>query len=318
MELTESNVSQVLKKKKRYGETVIQSLLFLSATVSIFTTLGIIFALTGDALHFFVGSAEQRPVSVWEFFTGTEWQPQADQFGVLPLVLSTFVTSLIAIAVAGPLGLAVGIYLSEYAKPSVARILKPVLEVLAGIPTVVFGYFAVTFMTPALQVLFGRDPVSGEFFVQFYNMLSAGIVMGILILPTIASMTEDALSAVPKSLKQAGFAMGATKLETALEISVPAAFSGIMASLILGLSRAFGETMIVALAAGAGPKFTVNPFEGAETMTGHIVRISGGDISYNSIDYNSIFAIALLLFVITLILNMISRRIIRKFREVYE
>ena len=214
--------------------------------------------------------------------------------------------------IAIPLGLSVAIYLSEYASLRARNILKPVLEILAGIPTVVYGYFALTFMTPLLRSIFGRD------IVDIYNTASAGIVMGILILPLITSMSEDTLSAVPLSLREAAYAVGATRLETAVQIVVPAAISGIAAAIIIGISRAIGETMIVALAAGAGPNFTFNPFRPAETMTGHIVRISGGDISYGSIDYNSLFAIALVLFFMTLALNLISQKIVRHFREVYE
>jgi len=194
----------------------------------------------------------------------------------------------------------------------VRNTLKPVLEILAGIPTIVYGYFALTFVTPILRSILGRDVV------QIYNTASAGLVMGILILPLIASVSEDALNAVPRSLREAAYGLGATKLEVAVKVVVPAALSGIAAAVILGISRAIGETMIVAVAAGAGPNFTFNPFKGAETMTGHIVRISGGDLSYDSMDYNSIFAIGLLLFVITLTLNIISQRIVRRFREVYE
>jgi phosphate transport system permease protein len=191
-------------------------------------------------------------------------------------------------------------------------IIKPVLEVLSGIPTVVYGYFALTFMTPLLRSIFGQNVV------DIYNTASAGIVMGILILPLVSSMSEDALHAVPQSLRQAAYGLGATKLETAVRVVVPAAFSGIAAAFIVAVSRAVGETMIVAIAAGAGPAFTFNPFQAAETMTGHIVRISGGDLSYDSIDYNSIFAIGLLLFLMTLSLNIISQRVVRRFREVYE
>ncbi|MCG8481363.1 MAG: phosphate ABC transporter permease subunit PstC [Spirochaetales bacterium] len=234
------------------------------------------------------------------------------QFGIWPLLSATMMTSTIAMLVAFPLGLMVAIYLSEYASERVRGVLKPILEVLAGIPTVVYGYFAVTFMTPLLQSIFGRD------IVDVYNTASAGIVMGIIILPLISSMTEDALSAVPRSLRAAAFALGATKMETSMQVVVPAAFSGLAAAFIVALSRAVGETMIVALAAGAGPNLTANPFEGAETLTGYIVRISGGDISYNSVDYNSIFALGLVLFTITLTLNIISRRIVEKYREVYE
>jgi len=251
-------------------------------------------------------------VSLWKFFTGTVWQPQAGEFGILPLVSATLVTTTFAMLIAVPLGLGVAIYLSEYASPRLRSIIKPTLEVLAGIPTVVYGYFALTFMTPVLRSIFGRDVV------DIYNTASAGIVMGILILPLISSMSEDALSAVPRSLREAALSMGATRLETAIKIVLPAAISGLAAAMIIGISRAIGETMIVAIAAGAGPNFTLNPFKGAETMTGHIVRISGGDLSYDSIDYNSLFAIGILLFFMTLVLNLISQRIVRRFREVYE
>ena len=251
-------------------------------------------------------------VSLIEFFTGTKWNPQIGQFGIWPLVVSTLRTSTIAVLVAMPLGLSVAIYLSEYASSRARSILKPVLEVLSGIPTVVYGYFALVFMTQLLRSLLGADTV------QIYNTASAGIVIGILILPLVSSMSEDALSAVPRSLREAAYAMGATKWETAVKVVVPAALSGIAAAFIVSISRAIGETMIVAIAAGAGPNFTLNPFDAAETMTGHIVRISGGDLSYDSIDYNSIFAIGLVLFLMTLGLNVVSQRIVRKFREVYE
>ena len=214
--------------------------------------------------------------------------------------------------VALPVGLSTAIYLSEYASRKARNFLKPILEVLAGIPTVVYGYFALTFMTPLLRSILGKDVV------EIYNTASAGIVIGILIIPMVSSMSEDALSAVPRSLREASYGLGATKIETAIKVVVPAAFSGIAAAFIVAISRAIGETMIVAIAAGAGPNFTINPFRPAETMTGHIVRISGGDLSYDSIDYNSIFAIGLFLFFITLSLNIFSQRIVRRFREVYE
>jgi len=251
-------------------------------------------------------------VSLIEFFTHTEWEPQIGQFGILSLVNATLMTSITAMLVALPLGLSVAIYLSEYASHRARSVLKPILEVLAGIPTVVYGYFALTFMTPLLRAILGRDVV------EIYNTGSAGIVIGILILPLVSSMSEDALTAVPRSLREAAYGLGATRLETAVKIVVPAALSGIAAAFIVAISRAIGETMIVAIAAGAGSAFTFNPFKGAETMTGHIVRISGGDLSYNSIDYNSIFAIGLMLFFMTLTLNIISQRIVRRFREVYE
>ncbi len=253
-----------------------------------------------------------RRVNLWEFFTGREWIPQVGKFGILPLLNATLITSLIAILVALPLGLSIAIYLSEYATRRARSVLKPVLEVLAGVPTVVYGYFALTFITPLLRRLLGADVVG------VYNMASAGIVIGILIIPLVSSMSEDALSAVPQSLREAAYALGATRLETAVKVVVPAAISGIAAAVIVAISRAIGETMIVAIAAGAGPNFTFNPFEAAETMTGHIVRISGGDLSYDSIDYNSIFAIGLVLFFFTLGLNVISQRIVRRFREEYD
>ncbi|MGD2156401.1 MAG: phosphate ABC transporter permease subunit PstC [Anaerolineales bacterium] len=251
-------------------------------------------------------------VSLVEFFTKTRWDPQIGHFGIWPLLNSTLMTSTIAMLVALPLGLSVAIYLSEYASSRARKILKPTLEILAGIPTVVYGYFALTFMTPLLRAILGKGTV------EIYNTASAGIVIGILVIPLVSSMSEEALSAVPRSLRQASYGLGATKLETAVKVVLPAAISGIVAAFIVAISRAVGETMIVAIAAGAGSNFTFNPFEHAETMTGHIVRISGGDLSYDSIDYNSIFAIGLLLFFMTLGLNIISQRIVRRFREVYE
>jgi phosphate transport system permease protein len=297
-----------LRRKPRWGETIIRGLLFFSGFFSIFTTLGIVYELGKEALLFF----QMPEVNLLATLTTTEWKPQIGKFGIWPLFNATLMTTLIAMAIAIPLGMAVAIYLSEYASPRLRKTLKPILEVLAGIPTIVYGYFALTFMTPLLREIFGRDTV------QIYNTASAGLVMGILILPLITSMTEDALSAVPRSLREAAYGVGATKLEVALQIVVPAALSGIAAAIIVGISRAVGETMIVAVAAGAGPNFTFSPFEGAETITGHIVRISGGDLSYDSIDYNSIFALGLFLFIITLTLNVISQAIVRRFREVYE
>lgn len=297
-----------LRRRSRWGEAIIQGLLFFSGFFSIFITLGIVYELGKEALLFF-----QMPgVDLLATITTTEWKPHVNKFGIWPLFNSTMMTTLIAMTIAIPLGMGVAVYLSEYATPRVRSTLKPILEVLAGIPTIVYGYFALTFMTPILREIFGKDVV------QIYNTGSAGLVMGILILPLITSMTEDALSAVPRSLREAAYGVGATKLEVALQIVVPAALSGIAAAIIVGISRAIGETMIVAVAAGAGPNFTFSPFVGAETITGHIVRISGGDLSYDSIDYNSIFALGLFLFIITLVLNIISQAIVRRFREVYE
>ncbi|HOX91688.1 MAG TPA: phosphate ABC transporter permease subunit PstC [Spirochaetales bacterium] len=285
---------------------MVQAFLFFCAAVSVLTTLGIVLVLGTESSTFF------KDVSLWEFVSGTEWQPAIGKFGILPLLTATITTSLAAMLVALPLGLMVAIYLAEYAPQKVRDTLKPILEVLAGIPTVVYGYFALTVVTPLLRGVLGADTV------DVYNTLSAGLVMGILILPLVSSMCEDALSAVPRSLREASYALGATRLETSVQVVVPAASSGIEAAFILALSRAVGETMIVALAAGAGPRFTLNPFKSAETMTGHIVRISGGDLSYDSVDYRSLFAIAMVLFLATLALNMVSRRIVNKYRETYE
>ncbi|MDQ4078373.1 MAG: phosphate ABC transporter permease subunit PstC [Chloroflexota bacterium] len=295
-------------RKPRLGENLIQGFLFLCGLLSIFTTVGIVVVLGRESWLFF-GSPE---VSLTAFLTGTRWQPAIELFGIWPLLLSTLIVSTIAMMVAIPLGLSAAIFLSEYASPRVRGILKPILEILAGIPTVVYGYFALTFMTPVLRAVFGRDTV------EIYNMASAGLVVGIMILPLISSLSEDALSAVPRALREAAYGLGATKLETATQVVLPAALSGIIAAVILAVSRAIGETMIVAIAAGAGPSFTFNPFEAAETMTGHIARISGGDLSYNTIDYNSIFAIGMTLFIMTLTLNILSRYVVRHFREVYE
>jgi phosphate transport system permease protein len=255
---------------------------------------------------------KSRRVTLREFFGKTEWNPQIGKFGIWALVNATLMTSVTALLVALPLGLSVAIYLSEYASGPARGVLKPVLEVLAGVPTVVYGYFALTLMTPLLRAILGIDTV------EIYNTASAGIVIGILILPTVSSMSEDALSAVPRSLREAAYGLGATKLETAVKVVVPAALSGITAAFIVAASRAIGETMVVAIAAGAGPAFTFDPFHAAETMTGHIVRISGGDLSYDSVDYNSLFAIGLLLFAMTLGLNILSQQVVRRFREVYE
>ncbi len=308
-----------LRRRPRIGEQIIQFTLLLCGLLSILITIGIIVVLFFDALAFF----RLDEVTLVEFFTGTAWQPQILLFGLFPLFNATMLTSAIGLLVAVPLGLMIAVYLSEYASPRARGILKPVLETLAGIPTVVFGYFALNFMTPILQGVFGRDTV------EIFNVASAGVVIGILIIPLISSMSEDALSAVPRALREGAYALGATRLETAVKVVLPAAISGIAAAIIVGMSRAVGETMVVAIAAGAGPRnFSswsealsglnfLNPFKAAETMTGHMVRISGGDLSYDSIDYDSIFAIGLMLFIMTMTLNLISRWIVRRFREEY-
>ncbi|MEI2688663.1 MAG: phosphate ABC transporter permease subunit PstC [Anaerolineae bacterium] len=308
-----------LRRRPRIGEQLIQTTLLLCGLLSILITIGIVAVLFFDALAFF----RLPQVGLVEFFTGTVWQPQILKFGLFPLFNATMLTSAIGLLVAVPMGLMIAIYLSEYASPRARSILKPLLEILAGVPTVVFGYFALNFMTPVLQGIFGKDVV------EVFNVASAGIVIGILIIPLISSMTEDALSAVPRALREGAYALGATRLETAIKVVLPSAISGIAAAIIVGMSRAVGETMVVAIAAGAGPRnfntwgdavgglSFLNPFKAAETMTGHMVRISGGDLSYDSIDYDSIFAIGMMLFIFTMLLNLISRWIIKRFREEY-
>ncbi|MCL4805903.1 MAG: phosphate ABC transporter permease subunit PstC [Anaerolineae bacterium] len=298
----------LLARKSRPGEKIIEFSLRLAGVISIFTTVGIVFVLVRDALDFFASPA----VSLVEFLTKTTWQPQLGEFGIWPLLNATLIISAIGMALAIPVGLATAIYMSEYASARVRAVLKPALEVLAGVPTVVFGYFALTFVTPMLRTIFGDDVV------KIYNMASAGLVVGILTIPLVASLSEDAIHAVPDALRQAAYGLGATKRETSLRVVVPAGLSGITAAVVVAVSRAVGETMIVALAAGAGPNFTFNPFDSAESMTGYMVRISGGDLSYGSIDYQSIFAVGLVVFLLTLLLNIISRVIVRRFREVYE
>jgi phosphate transport system permease protein len=297
-----------LRRKFRPGEVLVGGFLFFCGVLSIATTFFIVYILFRETRLFF-----QFPeVSVVDFLTKTKWEPAINEFGIWPLLTATLLTTTIAMAVALPLGLFVAIYLSEYASSRTRNVFKPILEILAGIPTVVYGYFALTFITPILRSIFGDD------IVQIYNTGSAGIAMGILILPMVATMTEDALNSVPRSLREAGYGLGATKLEVATKVVVPSALSGIAAAVLVGISRAIGETMIVAVAAGSGSNFTLNPFKGAETMTGYIVRISGGDLSYDTLDYDSIYAIAFLLFIITLGLNLISQQVVRRFREKYE
>jgi phosphate transport system permease protein len=308
-----------LARRRRPGEALVRVLLLGAAAISILTTIGIVFELGKESLLFF----RSGEATFSEFVTSTVWQPAIHDFGIWPLVLATLTVSVIAMVVALPLGLAAAIYLSEYASERTRTVLKPILEVLAGVPTVVYGYFALTFMTPLLRAIFGQGTV------QIFNEASAGIVVGILIIPLVSSMSEDALHAVPDSLREASYALGATPLETSLRVVVPAALSGITAAFVVAISRAIGETMVVAIASGAGPRnfrlgedslfgTILNPFLAGETMTGHIVRISGGDLGYDSIDYNSIFAIGLTLFLITLALNVVSRRFVERYREVYE
>ena len=308
MQIAKNPLLNKLRKKPRIGENLIQAVLLICGIISVLTTIGIVFELGKESLLFFT----MPGVTLKGFLTGTSWQPAIGEFGILPLLTSTLITTFFAMLIALPLGLGAAIFLSEYASPKARKTLKPALEVLAGIPTVVYGYFALTVMTPFLRALFGSDTV------QIYNMLSAGLVMGIMILPLVSSMSEDALHAVPRSLREAAFGLGATHFETAVKVVVPAALSGIIAAFIIGISRAVGETMIVAIAAGSGSAFTFNPLNAAETMTGYIARISGGDVAYDTPEYNSIFAIGMFLFLTTLALNLVSRRIAARFREVYE
>lgn len=304
------DIETQLRKQSRFGEMIIEGLLFLSGAISILVTIGIVVVLFEEALKFFA-----RPeVTLQGFLLSGAWQPAIGQFGIWSLINATLVVGLIGMLVALPVGLMVAIFLSEYASPRVRGFLKPILEVLAGIPTVVFGYFALTFITPILRGVVGDNAV------QIYNTASAGIVVGILIIPLVASMAEDALHAVPRALREGAFGLGATRLETAVKIVLPAAASGVAAAFIVAISRAVGETMVVAIAAGAGPRPApfINPLISAETMTGHMVRISGGDLSYDSVDYESIFAIGLMLFFMTLVLNIISYYVVKHFREVYE
>jgi phosphate transport system permease protein len=295
--------------RRRYGELVIRGLLFLCAILSVLTTVGIVFALLEPTIEFF------QEISPKDFYTGTEWSPLfADaQFGVLPLITATLVTTFWALVVCIPFGLGSAIYLSEYAPDRTRRVLKPILEVLAGIPTVVYGFFALTFVTPLLQDiwLFGKEP-------GVFNALSAGLVMGVMILPTVASLSEDALTAVPQSLRQGSAALGASKVKTTLRVVLPAALSGIVASFVLGISRAVGETMIVLVAAGGTPNLTINPTEPMQTMTAFIAAAGLGDQPTGSIGYKTLFAVGATLFVLTLIMNVISIRLVRKYREVYE
>ena len=291
-------------RRKRPLQGFVRAALLICATVSVLVTIGIVYALAADTLAFF------REVSVVRFLFSADWAPQSGDFGVLELVYGTLVITAGAMLIAGPLGIATAIYLSEYAGPGVRRIVKPVLEVLAGVPTVVFGYFALNFITPSL--LRNIYPQCGIF-----NWSSAAIVVGIFILPTVASLSEDAMRAVPAPLRQGAYGLGASKLRVATRVVLPAALSGIVAALILGVSRAVGETMAVAIAAGATPQITASPCESVQTMTAYIVQVAGGEASTGSIQYGSIFALGTTLFLMTLVLNYLSLRFVKRFREAY-
>jgi phosphate transport system permease protein len=285
-------------------ERVIKVLLTACAFLSIFTTFGIVIVLFEETLRFFL---EVSPV---EFLTSTRWAPPQGDFGVLPLVYGTLVATIIAIAVALPIGLLTAIYLSEYAPSGLRRWLKPALEILAGVPTVVYGYFALTFITPLF-----RDSVFPG--IESFNAISAGLIMGVMIIPTVASVSEDAIFAVPRSLREGAYALGATKRETATKVVLPAALSGIVAAVILGISRAIGETMIVTIAMGAQANWFGSPLEGMQAMTAYIVQVVGGETPRESITYKSIFAVGSALFLMTLVLNLVSYWFVRRYRETY-
>lgn len=287
-------------------ERAIGALLFLATAISVLTTVGIVAVLVYEASSFF---AEVSPVA---FLTGTEWAPlfQPQHFGVLPLLLGSVLVAAGAAAVALPLGLGAAVYLSEYAPSRVRAVVKPALEVLAGVPTVVYGYFALTFVTPLLREVWPSTNV--------FNAASASLVMGVMIIPLVASLSEDAMNAVPRSLREAAYALGATKLEVSVRTVLPAALSGIIASFILAVSRAFGETMIVAIAAGATPNLTLDPLESVQTMTAYIVQVSMGEVVFGSVEYQTIFAVGLTLFAVTLLMNVVSLWVLKRFREVYE
>ena len=291
---------------KKTSEKVIEGGLAFSALITILTTIGILWVLLSESIGFF------QEVSIIDFLTDTQWTPLFVQkhYGILPLLSGTFLTTAIAVAVALPIGLTIAIYLSEYAPKSLRKKVKPALEILAAVPTVVYGFFALTVVTPFLQTFI---PGLGSF-----NAISAGIVMGIMIIPLISSLSEDALFAIPKSLREASYGMGATRFQTAFKVAVPSASSGIVVSVILAIARAIGETMIVSIAAGQQPILTMDPRDAVETITAYIVQVSLGDVQHGSIEYKTIFAAGITLFIFTFILNNISYWIKKKYQEKYE
>lgn len=299
-------LNNTLKMNKKQKEVWIERLLFSSAFFTIIVTVGILMILVVETFHFFL------EVSPWEFLTSTQWTPLFSEkhFGIMPLFCGTFLTSIIAMIVALPLGLVSAIFLSEYATPKFRNTVKPLLEVLAAVPTVVYGYFALLFVTPLLQIFI--PGLSG------FNALSAGMVMGIMIIPIISSISEDAMHAVPMGLREGAYALGSTRFQVSWKVVVPAAFSGIAAAFILGMSRAIGETMIVAVAAGSQPQLTLNPLDSVQTITAYIVQVSLGDTPAGTIEYATIFAAGMALFVTTLGLNLLSFWLRKKFRETYE
>lgn len=295
---------------RRVGEKIIRVLLFLAALVSILITVGIVFSLVGETLAFFQSDA----VKLSQFFTGSEWSPlfSDPEFGIRPLVQGTLIISGIGMLVAVPLGLGTAVYLSEYASPRVRGLVKPTLELLAGVPTVVFGYFALTFFTPKIL----NDILHLD--VSVFNGLAGGIIVGIMIIPTVASVAEDSMASVPQSLREGAFGLGASKRQVSTRVVFPAALSGIVASIVLGASRAVGETMIVLIAAGQVPTTSLDPRQPMETMTAFIGATGKGDVPTGSTGYKAIFAVGFTLFVMTLIINAIAIRFVRKYRQVYE
>lgn len=303
---TEGRIAFSRARTRQAGvERLIQAALFFCAAVSILTTLGIVAVLSFETFAFF------REVPLWDFLTDTQWTPLFSQkhFGILPLLAGTFITSLIAVGVAMPVGLVCAVYLSEYAGRRTRKIIKPLLEILAGVPTVVYGYFALLFVTPILQTF-----IPG---LAGFNALGPGIVMGIMIIPMVSSLSEDAMYAVPQNLREASYAMGSSRLQTAFRVVVPSAFSGIAASFLLAVSRAVGETMIVAIAAGQQPRLTLSPLVPVETMTAYIVQVSLGDTPQGTLEYKTIFAVGMTLFLFTLALNLLSQRLRDRFEQKY-
>ncbi len=307
MPMAPSNASTRLQQRRAriLRERAIEAVLFLAALVSVFTTIGIVYVLVKESVVFF------QHVSLWDFLTDTQWTPLFDDahFGIMVLLSGTLTSSAVALAIAIPLGTIIAIYLSEFAPFSVREIAKPFLELLGGVPTIVYGYFALLFVTPILQWFYPTLPG--------FNILSAGIVMGIMIIPYVSSISEDAMRAVPMALREGSYAMGATRFQTATRVVVPAAFSGIASAYILGISRAVGETMILAVAAGMQPNLTFNPLEPAATITAYIVQVALGDLPHGSIGYQTIFAAGLTLMVLTLFFNIAGHVLRKRFREAY-
>ena len=294
-----------IKVARKRNDTIIEVVLLAAACVSVFTTLAIVYILVKESISFFAN------VSLWRFLTDTQWTPLFDDahFGIIVLLSGTLSSSLVALTIAIPVGTVIAIYLSEFSSHRAREILKPVLELLSGIPTIIYGFFALLFVTPLLKLIYPGLPT--------FNVLSAGIVMGIMIIPYVSSLSEDAMRAVPMSLREGSYAMGATRFQTATRVVVPAAFSGIASAYILGISRAVGETMILAVAAGMQPNLSLNPLEPAATITSFIVQVALGDLPHGSVGYQTIFAAGLTLLIITLLFNLLGHWLRRKYREAY-